>query len=103
MNRTDEGLMRTPNRNSSSLEVFRSWLETMLCVGLCVGSGGKYGLLTGLSSPGVGMLRSFEPYHPPKRPEASLRKASAKSGVVTKYVGQLTVLSLSCAQADVQE
>ena len=91
--------MRTPNRNSSSLEVFRSWLGTVLCVG----SGGKYGLLTRLSSPGVGMLRSFEPYHPPKRPEASLRKASAKSGVVTKYVGQLTVLSLSCAQADVQE
>ena len=58
---------------------------------------GKYGPLTGLLLPGVGMLRSFEPHHPPKRPEASLRKASAKSGVVTKYVGQLTVLSLSCA------
>jgi hypothetical protein len=41
---------------------------------------GKYGPFTGLSSPGVGMLRSmlrsFEPHTPPKRPEASLRKAA---------------------------
>jgi hypothetical protein len=81
-NRTDEGLMRTPNRNSSSLEVFRSRLGTMLCVGSTSvwssmrGKISKYGPLTGLSSPGVGMLRSFEPHHPPKRPEASLRKAA---------------------------
>ena len=37
---------------------------------------GKYGPLTGLLLPSVGMLRSFEPHHPPKRPEASLRKAA---------------------------
>jgi hypothetical protein len=35
-----------------------------------------YGPLTGLLSPGVGMLRSFKPHHPPKRPEASMRKAA---------------------------
>jgi hypothetical protein len=87
-NRTDEGLMRTPNRNSSLLEVFRSWLGTMLCVGstsvwsslrgeaMTTSQIGKYGPLTRLLLPGVGMLRSFEPHHPPKRPEASLRKAA---------------------------
>jgi hypothetical protein len=81
--------MRTPNRNLSSLEVFRSWLGTMLCVGstsvwsslrgeaMTMSQIGKYGPLTGLLLlGGVGMLRSFEPHHPPKRPEASLRKAA---------------------------
>jgi hypothetical protein len=83
-NRTDEGPMRTPNRNSSSLDVLRSWLGTMPCVGsqsvwsslrgeaMTTSKIGEYGLLTGLSLPGMGMLRSFEPHSPPKRPEASL-------------------------------